>query len=69
MINVDRVFRDSGYKAVLLLSVHDEIVFEVHPDESDLVTQRVREIMEGVWDLKVPLKVNVCSGENWAEAH
>ena len=49
--------------------VHDEIVFEVHPDEADRVTQHVREIMEGVWDLKVPLKVNVCAGNNWAEAH
>jgi DNA polymerase-1 len=29
----------------------------------------VAEIMEGVWDLKVPLKVNVATGANWAEAH
>ena len=69
MINVDAAFRERGLKAEMLLSVHDEIVFEVHPDELDLVINLVKEIMEGVWDLKVPLKVNVASGANWAEAH
>jgi len=69
MINVDAAFRERGLKAEMLLSVHDEIVFEVHPDELILVKNLVTEIMEGVWDLKVPLKVNVASGENWAEAH
>jgi DNA polymerase-1 len=69
MINVDAAFRERGLTAEMLLSVHDEIVFEVHPDELDLVINIVKEIMEGVWELKVPLKVNVASGENWAEAH
>ena len=54
----------------MLLSVHDEIVFEVPPDELDTVSNLVKEIMESVWDLKVPLKVNLAVGENWAdEAH
>ena len=69
MIAVDKAFRTSGFNATALLSVHDEIVFEVHPDEIEAVQARVKEIMEGVWDLKVPLKVNICSGRNWAEAH
>jgi len=69
MIAVDKAFRKNGFKATLMLSVHDEIVFEVHPDELEVVQARVKEIMEGVWDLKVPLKVNMCSGESWAEAH
>jgi DNA polymerase-1 len=37
--------------------------------ELDTVTHLVKEIMEDIWDLKVPLKVNVAVGENWAEAH
>jgi DNA polymerase-1 len=49
--------------------VHDEIVFEVPPKELDNVKKLIKEIMEGVWDLKVPLKVNITSGDNWAEAH
>jgi len=69
MIKVDAAFRKKGLRAEMLLSVHDEIVFEVHPDELNSVKNLVREVMEGVWDLKVPLKVNVESGDNWAEAH
>ncbi len=69
MINVDSALRDRNLKAAMLLSVHDEIVFEVPSDEIDLVQELVKNIMEGVWDLKVPLKVNIASGINWAEAH
>ncbi|MEE9536832.1 MAG: DNA polymerase [Desulfobacterales bacterium] len=45
------------------------MVFEVPSEELDVVTPLVKEIMENIWDLKVPLKVNVAVGENWAEAH
>lgn len=69
MINVNAVFQAKGLKAAMLLSVHDEIVFEVPPDELEVVCSIVKETMEGIWNLKVPLKVNVGRGENWAEAH
>ncbi len=69
MINVDLALKDKGLKTAMLLSVHDEMVFEAPPDEIDLVQKLVKNIMEGVWDLKVPLKVNIASGINWAEAH
>ena len=68
MITVDSAFTEKGLKSAMLLSVHDEIVFEVPPDELDTVRSIVKEIMEGVWKLKVPLKVNMAVGENWAEA-
>ena len=69
MINVDAAFSERGLKTAMLLSVHDEIVFEVPPEELETVKKLIKEIMEGIWDLKVPLKVNVASGGNWAEAH
>lgn len=69
MINVDRAFREKNLQSAMLLTVHDELVFEVPPDELDIVCNLVKEIMEGVWKLNVPLKVNVASGRNWAEAH
>ncbi|MFO7554259.1 MAG: DNA polymerase I [Desulfobacterales bacterium] len=69
MIQVDAAFRERGLKSVMLLSVHDEIVFEVPPEEFESVKNLVKEIMEGILDLKVPLKVNVASGNNWAEVH
>ncbi|NNG00323.1 MAG: DNA polymerase I [Desulfobacteraceae bacterium] len=69
MIKMDDALLQRGLKTAMLLSVHDEILFESPPDEIDTIHRLVREVMENVWDLKVPLKVNVAMGENWAEAH
>jgi len=69
MIRVDAAFREGGLNSAMLLSVHDEIVFEVPPSELASVKVLVKEIMEGIWNLKVPLKVNLSSGDNWAEVH
>ena len=69
MIQSAAALKKQRLKAVMLLSVHDEIVFEVPPDELEAVQALAREVMEGIWDLKVPLKVNVVAGENWAQAH
>ncbi|MEA2039177.1 MAG: DNA polymerase I [Thermodesulfobacteriota bacterium] len=69
MIKVDSEFRERGLRSAMLLSVHDELVFEVPPDELDDVKGLVKETMEGIWVLRVPLKVNVASGKNWDEAH
>jgi DNA polymerase-1 len=69
MIRIDGTLTREGFQAAMLLTVHDELVFEAPPDEVDAVGRRVRDIMEGIWELKVPLKVNVAAGSNWAEAH
>ncbi len=69
MIRVHRELRSRGMQTVMLLSVHDELVLEVPPEETRSATRLVTEMMEGVWELKVPLKVNVALGDNWAEAH
>jgi DNA polymerase-1 len=69
MIDIDGRLRRGGHKTAMLLSVHDELVFEVPPEELDAVKQLVKGSMEGVWELKVPLKVNIAMGRNWAEAH
>jgi DNA polymerase I len=69
MINVDRALRKNQMQTAMLLSVHDEIIFEVPPDEHDDASALVRQEMENVWKLAVPLKVNMAWGRNWAEAH
>jgi DNA polymerase-1 len=69
MIRIDAALSRERSRAAMLLTVHDELVFEVPPEEVGAVSRQVAEIMEGVWDLKVPLKVNVAIGANWAEAH
>ncbi len=69
MINVDQAVRKRRLKTAMLLSVHDEMIFEVPPDELDDAKALIRREMESVWDLAVPLKVNMACGINWAEAH
>ena len=69
MIRCRTAIRKQGLQAHMLLSVHDEIIFEAPPEEIESLSSLVQEEMEGVFDLKVPLKVNIGTGQNWAEAH
>lgn len=69
MLAIAARLRDAGLRARMLLQVHDELLFEVPEDETDRVGALVRESMEQVMPLKVPLRVDVGSGCNWAEAH
>jgi len=69
MLNVAGAIQEKKLESAMLLSVHDELIFEVPPYELDTLQTLVKEIMEGVWELKVPLKVNLAVGDNWAEAH
>ena len=55
--------------ARLLLQVHDELLFEVPAGEAEALGVRVREVMEGVASLRVPLKVEVGTGVTWDTAH
>jgi DNA polymerase-1 len=49
--------------------VHDELVFEVAEEEREEIAQLAKKEMEGVVSLRVPLKVDLFFGHNWAEAH
>ena len=69
MLEVSRRLRAAGLHAQMLLQVHDELVLEAPEAEADQVAALVREAMEGVWPLRVPLRVDVHSGANWAEVH
>jgi len=69
MIRIHEAFAQKGLRAKMLLQVHDELLFEVPPEELEKTKELVRAIMEGVHKLRVPLKVNINVGENWAEAH
>ncbi len=69
MIRIDRELERRGLASLLLLQVHDELLLEVPRAELGEVTELVRDCMEHVLDLRVPLVVDVHVGENWAEAH
>jgi len=51
----------------LLLQVHDELIFEVSEDEIKAAAQGIKEIMENVYRLDAPLKVELETGYNWGE--
>jgi len=53
----------------VLLQVHDELIFECPEEDAEALCADIKEIMENVHQLKVPLKVNVGQGENWDDAH
>ena len=68
MIKMQAALEKEGLDSRMLLSVHDEIIFETPEAEHDRLVALAREIMENVFPLKVPLKVNFGSGANWSDA-
>jgi DNA polymerase-1 len=69
MINIHRRLDTEDFRAKMLLQVHDELLFEVPEEELDTVVPMVKEEMEGVYALHVPLMVDIHKGRNWEEAH
>jgi DNA polymerase I len=69
MIRTAAAIAEARLEANMLLSVHDEIVFEVAPETLETLKDTARRIMENIWELAVPLKVNLAWGDNWADAH
>ena len=67
MIRIDDAFRTRGVASKMLLQVHDELVFEVAPDEMDTVQEIVVHEMEHAAQLSVPLVVDVGIGDNWLD--
>jgi DNA polymerase-1 len=65
MINIDKVMTEKNLKSKMLLQVHDELIFEVEEDELEAMKEIVRDGMENVVDLRVPLKVDMGIGINW----
>ncbi len=68
MIRVAKRLREEGLAAKLVLQIHDELDFEVPETEVEALSELVRETMEGVAELRVPLLADVSVGANWAEA-
>ncbi len=68
MIKVYNRFKDEGITSKILLQVHDEIVIDCKNEELDRIKKIVKEEMENVYKLDVPLKVEIDTGTNWYEA-
>lgn len=68
MVEASKKLKESNMKTKMILQVHDELIFDVFKDELDKVKEIVKETMEGVCKMSVPLKVDIEVGTDWYEA-
>jgi DNA polymerase-1 len=69
MIEIRRRLRAEGLQSKMILQVHDEVIVDLIASERQAVERIVRESMEGVAQLRVPLISEMGVGQNWLEAH
>ena len=68
LVRLDAGLHDGGFRSELVLQVHDEVIVDVVPEESDAVAELTQRALTGAADLSVPLKVAMAWGSSWAEA-
>ncbi len=69
MIACDKAISEKNLKSKMILQVHDELLFEVPNEEVEIMKELVKDTMENVVQLSIPLKVGLETGNNWAVAH
>jgi len=69
MINIHRWLQREKLQTKMILQVHDELVFDLHQDEVEIVKPKIKELMKSAVILDVPMEVEVGVGKNWLEAH
>jgi len=69
MIEVDKEIVKRNMRSRMLLQVHDELIFDMHKYEADVLKSLVKEKMEQAVSLQVPLIVDIGEGDNWLKAH
>lgn len=67
MIDIDQVIKERKLEGKMILQIHDELIFEVPEDEIEEFKVFVKEKMETVFPLQVPIEVSIAVGKNWAE--
>lgn len=65
MVRIHRRLNEQGMASRMVLQVHDELIFEAPKDEVEALCQLIRREMEGVYELRVPLKVDLKAGADW----
>lgn len=69
MINIHDWMKKEKLKSKMILQVHDELVFDVHNSEKELMANKIPEYMKSAIELEVPMAVGLGFGQNWLEAH
>jgi DNA polymerase-1 len=67
MLQIDRKLKQQKSQGYMILQVHDELIFELPDEELSIIEPMVRQTMQNVFSLKVPLVVDIIVGKNWAE--
>ena len=68
MVDIAKEFKSLNLKSKMLLQVHDELIFNVYPDEKEVVSELVVRLMDSAYQLEVPLEVSQDFGANWYDA-
>jgi DNA polymerase-1 len=68
MVKIDKEMQNAKFESKMLLQVHDELIFDVKKSEKDKLEKLVKDVMENIVTLDVPLKVGIDYGDNWYEA-
>ncbi len=69
MVRIDKSIHEQGLKSRMLLQVHDELVFDLHPEEEAVLRELVTDGMVGALALDCPIEIEIGLGANWLEAH
>ena len=67
MVQVQKRLEDDGMGSKMLLQVHDELIFETPKEEVEALSEMLREVMPSALDLSVPIKIDLKTGDNWAD--
>ena len=67
MIKIDNLLTENNYKSKMILQVHDELIFDIAEEELDSLKEIIKNTMENIYKLSVPLKVDINYGKNWYE--
>ena len=69
MVNTFNALRDGGYKAKLIMQVHDELIIDCPIDEKDAVCELLKHEMVNAASLKVPLEIDIATSYRWSDGH
>lgn len=69
MVAVNKAMKEAKVQSKMILQVHDELVFDVHKDEQEIMKALVKEAMENAIQLAVPMEVEMELADNWLDAH
>jgi DNA polymerase-1 len=69
MIDIHKAFKQHRFKSRMLLQVHDELVFDAHRSEVEIIKPLILDLMRKALPLSVPVEAEIGIGNNWLEAH